>query len=277
DPYYMAGCCIEECIRNIVSCGGNPEKIAILDNFCWGNIDDEKELGKLVRCVKGCKDYALKYKVPFISGKDSLNNYFKRKEGKIISIPGTLLISGLGVIDDIREITSTDFKKEGNFIFVLGKTYNELGGSIYYKIKGIKEGIVPKPNPSKTLPLMKKLHKGIKNGIIKSCHDCSDGGLITTICEMMIGGNLGCEINFLNVLSEEEEAEILLFSESCGRFVVEVEKDKINEFERIFENEEISEIGRIIEAKKIKGFFGDRKLFEISLDEIYKSWRTLKF
>ncbi|MEM2136983.1 MAG: AIR synthase-related protein, partial [Candidatus Methanomethylicia archaeon] len=86
DPYYMAGCCIEECIRNIVSCGGNPEKISILDNFCWGNISDEKELGSLVRCVKGCRDFALKYKVPFISGKDSLNNYFKIKEGKIFSI-----------------------------------------------------------------------------------------------------------------------------------------------------------------------------------------------
>ncbi|MCM8807418.1 MAG: phosphoribosylformylglycinamidine synthase subunit PurL [Candidatus Omnitrophica bacterium] len=277
DPYYMAGNCIEECIRNIVSCGGDPEKIAILDNFCWGNILDEEELGKLVRCVKGCKDFALKYKVPFISGKDSLNNYFKGKDGRIVSIPGTLLISGIGIIEDIRKITSTDFKKQGNLIFVLGKTYNEFGGSIYFKINKIKGGIIPKPRPEKTLPLMKKIHYAIKNGIIRSCHDCSDGGLITTICEMMIGGNLGCRVDFSKVISEEKSEEIILFSESCGRFVVEIEKTNLKEFEKIFEGEEISCIGEIIEEGKLEGFFGLKKLFEISLDEIYKSWRSLKF
>lgn len=277
DPYYMAGCCIEECIRNIVSCGGNPEKIALLDNFCWGNVNDEKELGNLVRCVKGCRDYALKYKVPFISGKDSLNNYFRSKDGKIISIPGTLLISGVGIIEDVRKITSTDFKKEGNIIIVIGKTYNELGSSQFYKMKKVKGGICPKPRPEKSLPLMKKLHKLIKEGIIKSCHDCSDGGLITTICEMMIGGNLGCEIDFFDVFSEEKEIEVILFSESCGRFVVEIEKDKIFEFEKIFKGEEYSIIGRVIEEKKIKGFWKNRKLFEIEIDDIYRAWRSLKF
>ncbi|MCM8784805.1 MAG: phosphoribosylformylglycinamidine synthase subunit PurL [Candidatus Omnitrophica bacterium] len=277
DPYYMAGCCIEECIRNIVSCGGNPEKIAILDNFCWGNISDERELGNLIRCVKGCKDYALKYRIPFISGKDSLNNYFKRKDGKIISIPGTLLISGIGIIEDVRKICSTDFKKEGNIIFVLGKTFNELGSSQFYRVNRIKGGIVPKPRPEKTLSLMKKIHIGIKNQLIKSCHDCSDGGLITTICEMMIGGNLGCKIDFSNVLTEEKEIEIVLFSESCGRFVVEIEKEKLNEFEKLFKNEELSQIGEVIEEKELIGFWANKKLFKIPLELIYRSWTSLNF
>jgi len=277
DPYYMAGLCIEECIRNIVSCGGDPERIAILDNFCWGNINDEKELGKLVRCVKGCSDFALKYKVPFISGKDSLNNYFRTKDGEIISIPGTLLISGIGIIEDVRKITSTDFKKEGNIIFILGKTFNELGGSQFYRINNIKEGIVPKPRPEKALSLMRKLHSGIKNGIIKSCHDCSDGGLITTICEMMLGGNLGCKINFSDVLSEVKEIDVILFSESSGRFVVEIEKEKVNEFEELFKDEEYSKIGEVIEDKKIIGFWNDKKIFEITLYEIEKAWRSLRF
>lgn len=277
DPYYMAGCCIEECIRNIVSCGGNPEKIAILDNFCWGNISDERELGNLVRCVKGCKDYALRYKVPFISGKDSLNNYFRTIDGKIISIPGTLLISGIGIIEDIRKICSTDFKKEGNLIFVLGKTFNELGSSQFYRVNGIKGGIVPKPRPEKTLSLMKKIHVGIKNQLIKSCHDCSDGGLITTICEMMIGGNLGCKIDFSNVLTEEKEPEIVLFSESCGRFVVEIEKEKLNEFEKLFKDEEFSQIGEVTKEKEINGFWSNKQLFKIPLGLIYKSWTSLKF
>jgi len=277
DPYYMAGLCIEECIRNIVSCGGNPSKIALLDNFCWGNINDEKELGKLVRCVKGCNDFALKYKVPFISGKDSLNNYFKTKDGEIISIPGTLLISGIGIIDDIRKITTTDFKKEGNIIFVLGKTFNELGSSQYYRIKNIKEGILPKPRPEKALNLMKKLYLGIRNGLIKSCHDCSDGGLITTICEMMIGGNLGCKINFSDILSEVKEIEVILFSESSGRFVVEIERENVDDFEELFKDEEYSKIGEVTGDKKIVGFWKNKKIFEITLNEIEKAWHSLRF
>ncbi|MCS7179811.1 MAG: AIR synthase-related protein, partial [bacterium] len=243
----------------------------------WGNIYDEKELGNLVRCVKGCKEFALRYKVPFISGKDSLNNYFKGKDKNIISIPGTLLISGIGIIEDIRKICSTDFKKEGNIIFILGKTFNELGSSQFYLNHKIKGGILPRPRPEITLNLMKKIYLGIKNGLIKSCHDCSDGGLITAICEMMIGGNLGCSINFKDVLAETKEPEIILFSESCGRFVVEIEKDKIYEFENLFKNEEISLIGEIIEEKKILGWWGNKKLFEISLDKIYEKWSSLKF
>ncbi|MCM8809178.1 MAG: AIR synthase-related protein, partial [Candidatus Omnitrophica bacterium] len=131
--------------------------------------------------------------------------------------------------------------------------------------------------PEKALSLMKKIHLGIKNRLIKSCHDCSDGGLITALCEMMIGGNLGCRIDFKNVLTEDKEPEIVLFSESCGRFVVEIEKENLNQFEKLFKNQEFSQIGEVIEKKELNGFWGSKRLFKISLDSIYKSWTSLKF
>ena len=273
DPYFMAGCCIEEAIRNIVCAGGNPDKIALLDNFCWGNVRDEKQLGELVRCVKGCRDFALKYKVPFISGKDSLNNFFKEENGKFVSIPGTLLISAVGVIGDIRKITSSDLKEDGNLIYLCGKTCRELGGSQYGKMFKSKDSYVPKPNPEKTLKLMKKIHQAIKKGLISSCHDCSDGGFITAISEMVIGGKLGAEVSLDKFISENEEIETLLFSESQGRFIIEVQKEKQKKFEELMKGKEISLIGKVISGQFLKVYNKNKLIFEIPQKALEKSWQ----
>lgn len=273
DPYKMAGCCIEEAIRNIVACGGNPSKIFILDNFCWGNVNDEKQLGFLVRCVKGCRDFALKYKVPFISGKDSLNNYFRDKDGKLKSIPGTLLISAIGIVEDIRKITSSDFKKQNSLLFLCGKTYRELGGSQFYLSFNIKGGKVPEPRPEKTLKMMKKLHKCIKKRIILACHDCSDGGFITAISEMAIGGNTGAEIFLDRILSEDSSIETLLFSESQGRFIVEVGRENLEKFIEIMKGEDISEVGRTIKEKELRVFSGKRMILKIPVKKLSNAWR----
>ena len=272
DPYFMAGCCIEEAIRNIVCVGGNPTKIAVLDNFCWGNIKDKIQLGKLVRCVKGCKEFALKYKVPFISGKDSLNNFFIKEKGDIVSIPGTLLISGIGIIDDIRKVVSSDFKKEGNLIYLCGKTYCEFGGSQYYKTLNIKGGNVPVPRPEKTLKLMKKIYKGVKMEFISSIHDCSDGGFICAISEMVIGSIYGAEIYIEKILSENCDVETLLFSESQGRFIIEVKKEFQKEFENLI-SEEISLIGKVISLPFLKLYNKGKILLEINKKELEDAWK----
>ncbi|HDD64909.1 MAG TPA: phosphoribosylformylglycinamidine synthase subunit PurL, partial [Firmicutes bacterium] len=274
DPYKMAGCCIEEAIRNIVAVGGNPEKIFILDNFCWGNVSDEKQLGFLVRCVKGCRDFALKYKVPFISGKDSLNNYFRDKDGELKSIPGTLLISAVGIIEDVRKIVSSDFKKQNSLIFLCGKTYRELGGSQFCISFNIEGGKVPEPRPEKTLRMMKKLYRSIKRGIINACHDCSDGGFITALSEMAIGGNIGAEIFLDRIISEDNSIETLLFSESQGRFIVEVEEKNLEEFRKIMEGEDISLIGKTIKEKELRVLKGKKIIFKIPVKKLETAWRS---
>jgi phosphoribosylformylglycinamidine synthase len=116
DPYWMAANAIEEALRNLAAVGGDVEKAAILDNFCWGNVLDEEILGGLVRCSQGCYDFAVAFGTPFISGKDSLNNTWRDASGKISSIPGTLLVSAIGIIDDTRKCVTMDFKKPGNFL-----------------------------------------------------------------------------------------------------------------------------------------------------------------
>lgn len=275
DPYYMAGCCIEEALRNIVAVGAAPGEVAILDNFCWGNTKDEKELGALVRCVKGCKDFALAYRLPFISGKDSLNNFFiDRMQNKRVSIPGTLLISAVGTVGDVRKIASTDFKKQGNPLYMCGATCEEMGGSAYYRILGRRDGMVPRPLPEEALPLMEEIARLIREGVIVSCHDCSDGGFAAALCEMAIGGDRGAEISLCGISQGRLSAGAALFSESQGRFIAEVDKKRQAEFEMAAKKLKVFHVGRVSNRKDVNISFEGETLAVLTLNEIENAWRS---
>jgi len=274
DPYLMAGCCIEEALRNIVSCGADPGEVAILDNFSWGDVSEGENLGTLVRCVKGCRDFALGYRLPFISGKDSLNNFFVDiKTGMITSIPGTLLISAVGIIGDIRRVVSSDLKENGNPLYLCGETRREMGGSQYYAVFGIAGGEVPRPVPAKTLRLMKKLHSCMEKSMIRACHDCSDGGFMVAMAEMATGGGMGAEIFLDMMIAGDASPETLLFSESQGRFVVEVDMNRRDEFEGIMGGS-VSNVGRVTENGMLGVFHGGDRLFSLGIDDAEKAWRS---
>ena len=99
NPYWMAASAIDEALRQVIAVGGSLKQAALLDNFCWGSVKDKQSLGALVKASQACYDMSLAYGTPFISGKDSLNNEFEH-EGKRISIPHTLLISAMAVMED---------------------------------------------------------------------------------------------------------------------------------------------------------------------------------
>ena len=124
DPYWMAAAVIDEAVRNVVAVGGDPARTAILDNFCWGNVNEPEVLGSLVRAAEACRDVALAFGTPFISGKDSLYNAYTA-EGRKISIPGTLLISALAKVNDVRQCVTMDLKEPGNELYLIGATRNE--------------------------------------------------------------------------------------------------------------------------------------------------------
>jgi phosphoribosylformylglycinamidine synthase subunit PurSL len=151
DPYHMAASAIDEAVRNAVAVGANPQRIAILDNFCWGYTDRPETLGSLVRAALACHDLAIVLGTPFISGKDSLNNEFSYEDDRgqrhTISIPPSLLISALGQVDDVRQCVTMDFKQPGNLIYLVGTTRDELGGSHYALVRGWTGGQVPVVDP----------------------------------------------------------------------------------------------------------------------------------
>ncbi len=272
DPFWMAASCIDEAIRQIIVVGGNLDQIAILDNFCWGNPDKPDRLGRLVRAAQGCYQTAVGYQVPFISGKDSLYNEYtlkqsgngkhkkkNRKGSQSLAIPGTLLISAIGIIEDIHRVVSMDFKRPGNSIYILGETFDELGGSIYLDTYGLLGNTVAQVDTKSGTKIFRQLSEAIQKGLIASAHDCSEGGLAVTLAEMAWGGDLGITVLLDKVpyrvrrdgaVSEKasKRNDTILFSESNSRFVVEVPPEAKQEFEKILKGAACAEIGRVEES-----------------------------
>jgi phosphoribosylformylglycinamidine synthase II len=249
DPYWMAASAIDEALRQIIAVGGNLQKVALLDNFSWGNTSQPEMLGALVRACQACYDMAVVYQTPFISGKDSLNNEFTF-EGNTISIPHTLLISAISVMEDIGRAVSMDFKKAGNLIYVAGTTYNELGGSEYFAIHGFTGNSVPRVSPQQAKKLMDRLSTATESGLVRACHDLSEGGIGVAIAEMAFAGGLGAKIHLGPVPLGEpiDRDDYMLFSESNSRFLVEVAPEDEAEFERVMNGTSLANIGQVTDS-----------------------------
>ena len=275
DPYWMAASVIDEALRQIVSVGGDIAKAAILDNFCWGNTNKPDRLGSLVRASQACYDIAKAYGVPFISGKDSLNNEYSTGR-KTISIPPTLLVSCIAVMDDITKAVSMDLKKSGNQLYLVGLTADELGGSQYYKMKGFIGNSVPEVNPVYGKRVMGALTRIIERGCVRSCHDCSEGGLAVTLAEMSFAGGLGMSIHLGAYNRPDRQkmlrSDILLFSESNTRFVVEVADEKA--FVRAMKGLPIWKLGHVRNDKAFKIFDADERLIiDTDIGTLKSAWQ----
>lgn len=275
DPYWMASSAIDEALRQIVAVGGNLRKVALLDNFSWGNTDRPDMLGALVRAAQACYDMAIIYETPFISGKDSLYNEFQF-EGETISIPHTLLISAVSIMEDVSHTVSMDFKRAGDLVYIVGTTQNELGGSEYFKTLGFVGNNVPKVNPQRAKELMNRLSVATEKGLVKACHDCSEGGIGVAIAEMAFAGGLGATIHLKAVPLGEpiDQDDFILFSESNSRFLVEVAPENKDEFEEVMSSTSLAAIGQVTNAEvlSIYGMNG-RQVVAKSIGELKEAWQ----
>jgi phosphoribosylformylglycinamidine synthase len=220
DPYRMAALAVDEAVRNVVAAGADPARIALLDNFCWGNTDRSEVLGSLVRAAEACRDVARAYRMPFISGKDSLNNEYHSGDRHII-IPPTLLISALGRVNDVRRCVTMDLKEPDNLLFLIGATADEMGGSHYHLVHGLTGGQVPRVELDTARSVFVRLHQAIERGLLRSCHDLSEGGLAVALAEMAFAGGVGADVTDIRSGPAKTD-EALLFAESATRFIVEV-------------------------------------------------------
>jgi phosphoribosylformylglycinamidine synthase II len=272
DPYAMAAAAIDEAVRNVIAVGADPSRVALLDNFCWGNTDRPEVLGSLVRAAEACRDVALAYNMPFISGKDSLNNEF-HADGRNIVIPPTLLISALGRVPDVRRCVTMDLKEPGNLLFLVGATKEEMGGSHYHLVRGLEGGWVPRPDLELAPRLFRKLHEAIVSGLARSCHDVSEGGLAVAVAEMAFAGGIGADITRFG--SDNLPDEVLLFSESTTRFIVEVRPDKSASFQACFDGDmPLTQLGRTCKEPRlrIRGTNGEW-LIQLELLQLKQAWQ----
>lgn len=233
DPYLMAAAAIDTAIRGLIATGISLDKIALLDNFCWCSSDDPERLGQLKLAAKGCYDFATSFGTPFISGKDSMFNDFSGFDADNnpirISVPPTLLISSIGIHDNVGRAVSMDAKFEGDFVYLIGDTSPELGGSEYFAFLESTGNTVPQLDTQKVKSRYQRLTAAIGKEIVASAYPVNHGGLATALGKVAIAGQIGMEIT----IPCSMRPDYFLFSESLGRFIVTVSKDNAKEFEEI--------------------------------------------
>jgi phosphoribosylformylglycinamidine synthase len=268
DTYWMAASVIDEAIRNNVAVGGR--RIALLDNFSWGNPERPERLGSLVRACEACYDFAIAYKTPFISGKDSLYN-----ESPLGPVTPTLLVTALGIVPDVRLAVSMDLKSPGDSIYIAGETFNELGGSEYYRLKGFLGKTVPEVRKNQAKKVYRALTEAIDLGLVKACHDLSEGGLAVAAAEMAFAGGHGVEMDLVDVPARNSNRnDFILFSESNSRFLLEVSQKARKDFEALMKGTVFSQIGRVTKSASlcVRGLSG-KTVIDASLGDLFRSWK----
>jgi len=272
DAYKMAWAVIDEAVRNAVAVGADPERIAILDNFCWGDPLRPETLGSLVEACRGCHDAALLYGTPFISGKDSLNNEYLGSDGQRHAIPPTLLISAIGIIEDVNAAITMDLKEAGDDIYLIGQFQPVFGGS-HVSMMTSQTADEPVPDVAEITPrVYEALHQAITSNLIRAAHDLSEGGLAVAAAEMCIGGRLGLKLES-NVWDDHTRA---LFGESTGTLLVEVRKQDREKFLALFEGLPLQQIGTVIENQTLSMSTHGSSVMDVPLSDLLTAWnRTL--
>ncbi|SPD71768.1 Phosphoribosylformylglycinamidine synthase 2 [uncultured Desulfobacterium sp.] len=264
DTYNMTAATIDEAVRKILAVGGDPGHIGGVDNFCWPTIeyhptknpDGKFKAAQLVRSNWALRDYCLAYGIPLLSGKDSMyidgnleGPYGERR--KVSGLP-TLLFTACGVIDDISKCITMDAKFPGDLVYILGETKNELGGGEYYHMMGYTGLNVPAVNAQGLLPQYRALHKAISEGLVSSCHSVARGGLAVHLSMVAMAGELGMEIDLGKVPAVEGLTSTqLLYSETCGRFIITVAPENRKSFEDILAGASPGLIGVVKEKKEL--------------------------
>jgi phosphoribosylformylglycinamidine synthase subunit PurSL len=290
DAYAMSAGAFDEAVRQIVAVGGRvPEPDlpegnwwSACDNFCvpdsafhpTENPDGSYKLAQLVRMCEALLDVAVAYGVPLTSGKDSMKNDF-RGDGVKISVPPTVLYSMVAGIDDVRRVVTTELKAPGDLLYQLGETWDELGGSELGRLLGLVGGQVPRVRTGPALALYRALGAAIAEGLVASCHDCSDGGLAVAIAESTFGTGLGVDVHLDGIVGGLAAARqpllAALFSESHSRFVVSVPPACRERFEALL-GSRATAIGTVVARPEIVFRSGEGPVARIGTADVLAAW-----
>jgi phosphoribosylformylglycinamidine synthase len=282
DTYWMMAACIDEAVRNIVAVGADPDRMAGLDNFCWCDPvqsektpDGEYKLAQLVRANEALYNVTTTYRIPCISGKDSMKNDYHIGDTKI-SIPPTVLFTAVGIVPDVRHAVTPDFKRAGDSIYVLGITRDETGGSEYFASLGYVGNKVPKvSDPELAINMYRTLHKAMVSGLVASCHDLSDGGLGVALAESAFSGGLGARLALGDMtLQDVTRNDLALFSETPCRFLVSVHEEKRLAFEQVMVGFPVALVGHITADPRVTvmGLNG-KVVVDADIRELKEAWQ----
>ncbi|MBI2378865.1 MAG: phosphoribosylformylglycinamidine synthase [Deltaproteobacteria bacterium] len=281
DPYEMSAGAFDEAVRSLISVGarlptpGERPAWSACDNFCVPNSvfdsatnpDGRQKLGKLVRMCEALFDSSTFFDIPMTSGKDSMKNDFVSGRTKI-SVPPTVLYTMVAKLDDVRRVVTSEWKRPGDRIYLLGATHDELGGSELFRLHGISGGLVPRVRRPEAERLYRAVMEANRLSLLASSHDLSDGGLGVAIAECCIGSGFGADIDTRH---GEMSITSWLFSESHSRFLVSVKPEDSARFERI-EGMTASLIGTVVLEPRLEIRAGEATLAEATLAELEGAW-----
>jgi Phosphoribosylformylglycinamidine (FGAM) synthase, synthetase domain len=275
DTYLMAQKAVDEAMRNLIATGVNPDKIALVDNFCWPdplakktNPDAHHKMAQLVRACAGLYDAAKTFKAPFVSGKDSMKNDFigKVKSGDTvkISVPPTLLVTAIGQIPDATKTVPGFFQNAGDEIYVIGKLTDSLYASVLSEEFVVAADVPNYPELALNKEFYNKIYSAIGQKWIHSCHDVSDGGLMSCLSEACFGNGLGADVNLNSVTWNQ------LWSETGSQFVVSVPTASKKLFEQHFAGW-FTHLGQVTSTAKMNLQFAGQTS-EIKIADLQKPW-----
>ncbi len=288
DTYHMTACTIDEAVRRLVALGADVDQIGGVDNFCWPNIqfhpqdnpDGKLKAAKLVRSCRALRDICLAYGIPLLSGKDSMyvDGHLQGRYGEThkVSALETLQFSATSIVKDVNKCVTMDSKMAGDLVYILGATRNELGGSEYYEHFGFVGLNVPEVVPDEFVTLYRALGHAVDGELVASAHGIYRGGLGIHLALVAMGGNLGMEIDLARVPADRiDRDDILLFSESAGRFIVTIDPETQEVFEQMFKDLAFARIGTVTDGNDfiIKGLDG-RILVDVSVHDLKAAWKS---
>ncbi len=269
DTYHMAASSLDLALRRVVAAGGKIGRTAALDNFCWPDPvksektpDGEYKLAQLVRANQGLYDYTKRFRVPLISGKDSMKNDSTRG-GRKISIPPSLLISVISKMDDVSKSLTPDAKAAGDLVYVIGETKAELGGSEYFAMLDATGNRVPKVDAAAALAIYDRVSQATGAELVASLQSPALGGLGVAFAKTAMAGRLGLDIDLSKVPGEGSPLE-RLFSESNSRFVATVAPAKRAAFEKALEGVPFACVGKVTSEEQLQFKAGEEK-FAVSV------------
>ncbi len=287
DAYHMTHCTVDEAVRRLVAVGADLEHIGGVDNFCWPNIqfhpqdnpDGKFKAAQLVRSCRALREICMAYEIPLLSGKDSMyvDGHLPGRYGEThkVSALETLQFSTTSVVGDITKCVTMDSKVSGDLVYILGTTRNELGGSEYYANFGYVGLNVPRVIPDEFLVLYKALGDAVEKEIVASAHGIYRGGLGVHLAMVAMAGNLGMSVDMGRVPAEQvHRNDLILFSESAGRFIVTIDPKNRAVFEKIFNGLACSCIGVVTDLPEfvIQGI-DDRRIMKVLVQDLKAAWK----
>jgi phosphoribosylformylglycinamidine synthase len=284
DAYQMSAGAFDEAVRQIIAVGGRlPDARqpfgfwSANDNFCvpdsvfdpFGNPDGKAKLAQLVQMCQALYDMATFFGVPMTSGKDSMKNDL-RAGGVKISVPPTVLYSMVARLDDVRAVVTSELKAEGDAIFLIGETFDELGGSQLYRLYGELGANVPRVRKEEARARYLKMGEAHQRGLFESCHDLSDGGLGVALAEAAFGGGLGFEVMLPR---RDLSAQAQLYSESHSRFLVSVRPERQVEVLSLF-GDDCTRLGEVHGERARIVDAGGAVLVGRPVEDLLRAWES---